>query len=223
VGALTYLNRGQALTGGDQTLGTADAGAGLLLTNLTYFPVLVQGVVGGWNLSWNDVLMPPLVPVMGVLVLGALVYRGLLDTWPRKLWAAGIALVALVAVPIAYLQSQRLGVGEVVQPRYVLPLLTLLVGVLGLGRRLGRPLALTKAPAVLIGVALSVSGVLGFWAYGHRFASGATVGLFDLDALTAPTSSLGVPLGVTTLVVTAATVVLVTGVLVLNDGRRWPE
>ena len=76
-GALTYLNRGQPLTGGDSTLGTADAGAGLLLTNLAYFPVLVQGVVGGWNLSWNDVLMPPLVPVVGVLILGALLYRGL--------------------------------------------------------------------------------------------------------------------------------------------------
>ncbi len=106
-GALTYLNRGQPLTGGDSTLGTADAGAGLLLTNLAYFPVLVQGVVGGWNLSWNDVLMPPLVPVVGVLILGALLYRGLQAPSRRTLVAAGIAALALVAVPIAYLQSQR--------------------------------------------------------------------------------------------------------------------
>ena len=221
VGVVTYLNRGQALTGGEQTLGSADAGTGLLLTNLAYFPVLVQGAVGGWNLSWNDVLMPPLVPVVGILVLGALAYRGLLDTWPRKLWAAGIALVALVAVPISYLQSQRLGVGEVVQPRYVLPLLTVLVGVLAIGPRLGRPLPMPRVPARVIGMAVSASAILGYWAYAHRFVAGSGRGLFDLDVLAVPVSSAGVPIWLTTLVVAAATVVLVTGVLVLNDGRRW--
>ena len=209
-GALTYLNRGQALTGGDQTLGTADAGAGLLLTNLAYLPVLVQGAVGGWNLSWNDVLMPPLVPVVGVLVLGALAYRGLLDTWPRKLWATGLALLALVAVPIAYLQSQRLGVGEVVQPRYLLPLLTLLVGVLCLGPRLGTPLRLPRVPAVLLGLGLSVSAVLGYWAYLHRFVAGAGVGLFDPAVVTSAEA------GPLLLVTAVATALLVVGVVSLS-------
>lgn len=218
-GALTYLNRGQPLTGGDSALGTTDAGAGLLLTNLAYFPVLVQGVVGGWNLSWNDVLMPPYVPIAGVLVLGALLYRGLEAPSRRTLVAAGIAAAALVAVPIAYLQSQRLGVGEVVQPRYVLPLLTLLVGVVSVGPRLGRPLPLPTAPRWVIAVGLSLSGILAFWAYAHRFTSGSGIGLFAREALGA-SAGLGAPLWLTTLVVAASTAVLVTGVLVLNDERR---
>lgn len=209
VGVATYLNRGQALTGGEQTLGTTDAGAGLLLTNLAYFPVLVQGVVGGWNLSWNDVLMPPLVPIVGVLVLGALAYRGLLQTWPRKLWAAGLSLIALVAVPVAYLQSQRLGVGEVVQPRYLLPLLTVLVGVLALGPRLGRPLSMPRVPGIVLALALSISSTLGYWAYTHRFVAGNGVGLFDPDlllSLTALPSMLVVGFASTVLVIGAVLV-----------------
>jgi hypothetical protein len=219
-GLLTYFNRGQALTGGEQTLGTADAGIGLLLTNVTYLPLLVQGIVGGWNLGWNDVVMPPLVPVVGVLALGALAYRGLQEARPRKLWAATLALAALVAVPVAYLQSQRLGVGEVVQPRYLLPLLTLLVGVLCLGPRLRTPLPFPSVPRAVLLVALSASSVLAYWAYAHRFAAGANLGLFDPEALTLSTSGAGLPAWLTTLVVATATVVLVTGVLVLNDQRR---
>jgi len=213
-GVATYAFRGQPLTGGEVTLGTADAGGGLLLTNLAYFPVLVQGVVGGWQLSWNDVLMPPLVPVVGVLVLGALAYRGLLDTWPRKTWALAVALIALVAVPLAYLQSQRLGVGEVVQPRYILPLLALLIGVLSLGPRLGRPPALPGAPAVLIGVGLSASAILGYWAYVHRFIAGNGVGLFDPDVLVSASALPGL------VAVGASSALLVWGALSLSWGER---
>ena len=225
-GALTYLNRGQPLTGGESTLGTADAGAGLLLTNLAYFPVLVQGVVGGWNLSWNDVVMPPLVPVVGVLILGALLYRGLQAPSRRTLVAAGIAALALVAVPIAYLQSQRLGVGEVVQPRYVLPLLTLVVGVVSVGPRLGRPLPMPRVPGVLVAVALSISAVLGFWAYAHRFFAGTTVGLFDPKVDPAWANGVGIHAWLVVLVTAAASVALVWGTVWLSrspEPRRSPD
>jgi hypothetical protein len=78
-----------------------------------------------------------------------------------------------------------------------------------------------RVPAAVIGVALSASAILGYWAYAHRFAAGSGRGLFDLDVLDLPISSAGIPMWLTTIVVAAATVVLVTGVLVLNDGRRW--
>ena len=219
-GIATYLNRGQPLTGGDSTLGTAEAGGGLLLTNLAYFPVLVQGVVGGWNLGWNDAVMPPLVPVVGVLILGALLYRGLQAPSRRTLVAAGIAFAALVVVPIAYLQSQRLGVGEVVQPRYLLPLLTLLVGVVCLGPRLGTVLPLPRIPATLLAVGLSGSAVLGFWAYAHRFFAGSTVGLFDPKVSAEWVTASGVPLIVTVPLTMTASVVLVVGTVMLSSRPR---
>ena len=193
------------------TMGTTDAGAGLFLTNLVYLPTLFQGIVGGWNLGWNDTLMPPFIPVIGTIVVGALLYRGLQEPTGRKLAAAAMAAGALVVVPIVFLQSQRLGVGEVVQPRYLLPLLTLLVGVVSLGSRLGRPLRLPVTPAVLIAVGLTLSAVLGFWANAHRYFAGNGFGLFDPKVEPAWTTATGVPLAVISVVTIIATAVFISG------------
>ena len=192
-------------------MGTTDAGAGLLLTNLVYLPTLFQGIVGGWNLGWNDTLMPPYIPVIGTVVIGALLYRGLQEPTGRKLVATAMAAGALVVVPIVFLQSQRLGVGEVVQPRYLLPLLTLLIGVVSLGPRLGRPLRLPVTPAILIAVGLTLSAVLAFWANAHRYFAGSGFGLFDPKVEPAWTTSTGIPLAVVAVVTIVATAVFISG------------
>ena len=123
-----------------------------------------------------------------------------------------------MAVPIAYLQSQRLGVGEVVQPRYVLPLLTLVVGVVSVGPRLGRPLPMPRVPGALIAAGLSVSGILAFWAYAHRFVAGPDVGLFDPSFDVAWVTGVGVPLPVTFAVTVLTTALLVGGTVWLSAG-----
>lgn len=192
-------------------LGTTDAGAGLLLTNLVYLPTLFQGIVGGWNLGWNDTLMPPLIPIIGTVVVGALLYRGLQEPTARKLVTAALAAGALVAVPIVFLQSQRLGVGEVVQPRYLLPLLTLLVGVVSLGPRFGRPLPLPVTPAIIMAVGLTVSAVLAFWANAHRYFAGSGFGLFDPKVEPAWTTATGIPLAAIAVVTIVATAVFISG------------
>jgi len=215
VAAFTYLSRGEVVAGGTG-MGSADPGAGLLLTNLAYLPVLIQGAVGGWALGWNDTILPPWVPVAGTLVLGALAYRGLAQASRRQLVAAGLALGALVAVPIGFLQANGLGVGEVVQPRYLLPLLTLLVGVLALGPRLGIPLPMPIVPGWAIAVGLSVSAVLAFWANAHRYFAGNTVGLFDPKVSPAWIGWLGVPVWLVALVVAVSTVALVAGSVMMS-------
>ena len=192
-------------------MGTTDAGAGLFLTNLVYLPTLFQGIVGGWNLGWNDTLMPPFIPVIGTVVVGALLYRGLQEPTARKLVAAALAAGALVAVPIVFLQSQRLGVGEVVQPRYLLPLLTLLLGVVSLGPRLGRPLRLPVTPAIIIAVGLTLSALLAFWANAHRYFAGNGFGLFDPKVEPAWSTSSGIPLLVIAVMTVLATAVYVSG------------
>ena len=193
-------------------MGTTDAGAGLFLTNLVYLPTLFQGIVGGWNLGWNDTLMPPFIPVIGTVVVGALLYRGLQEPTARKLVTAALAAGALVAVPIVFLQSQHLGVGEVVQPRYLLPLLTLLLGVVSLGPRLGRPLRLPVTPAIIIVVGLTLSALLAFWANAHRYFAGNGFGLFDPKVEPAWSTSSGIPLLVIVVMTVLATAVYVSGI-----------
>jgi hypothetical protein len=192
-------------------MGTTEAGAGLFLINLVYLPTLFQGIVGGWNLGWNDTLMPPFIPVIGTVVVGALLYRGLQEPTARKLVTAALAAGALVAVPIVFLQSQRLGVGEVVQPRYLLPLLTLLLGVVSLGPRLGRPLRLSVTPAIIMAVGLTLSALLAFWANAHRYFAGNGFGLFDPKVDPAWSTSTGLPLLVIVVMTVLATAVYVSG------------
>jgi hypothetical protein len=217
VAAAAYLTAGTPGSGVDgETLGTAEPGLGLLLTNAAYLPVLFQGIVGGWALGWNDTIMPPLIPVFGTLVMGALIYRGL--TWMdrRKAAASLVSAAALVLIPLAFLQKEGLGVGEVVQPRYVLPLMAILLATLGLGPRIGVPLAFPRLPATVIGIGLAGSAVLAFWANAHRYFAGSGFGLFDPKVDPAWVSSSGIPLAVTVIVGVAGTVAFVGGAVLMS-------
>ena len=193
-------------------MGDTHAGAGLFLTNLVYLPTLFQGIVGGWNLGWNDTLMPPFIPVIGTALVGALLYRGLQEATVRKLAATALAAGSLILVPLIFLQSQGLGVGEVVQPRYLLPLLTLLVGVVSLGPRFGRPLPLPVTPAIVMAVGVTLSAVLAFWANAHRYFAGSGFGLFDPKVEPAWTTATGIPLAVIAVVTIVATAVFISGI-----------
>ena len=82
--------------------------------------------------------MPPFVPVVGHPRRGRAALPRPAGTRPDEPSSApALAAAALVAVPIVFLQANGLGVGEVVQPRYLLPLLTILVAVVSLGHDLG--------------------------------------------------------------------------------------
>ena len=195
------------------TLGTAEAGIGLLLTNLAYLPVLFQGIVGGMALGWNDTVMPPLIPVVGTVVVGGLLYLGARQADRRTLVAAGLALAALILVPIAFLQAQHLGVGEVVQPRYLLPLLTLLVAAISISPSIDDAIELRRAPAVCIAIMLTLSAVLAFWANAHRYLIGSDAPLFDRGLVPEWQPLVGLPLIVIGLVTAVATAVFIAGAL----------
>lgn len=161
-----------------EPMGAAERGIGLLLTNVTYVGVYVQGVVGGWPLSWNDVVLPPGIPIIGTLVLGAVIALGMRTMTVRKAWALGLAAVTLIVVPLAFLQREGLGVGDVVQPRYIAPLLLLVVMI-----------ALLDADVFPRGVrwamtiGLAVNASMAWWVFTHRFAYGSTVGWFDAEVI----------------------------------------
>ncbi len=222
-GALNYLaisSTSHAEQGVDAAFqGTAEAGVGLLLTNLVQLPVLVQGILGSWGLGWNDTPMPPLVWFTGTVVLGAALYRGLAELRGRRLVAAGMAAAALVVVPIGFLQVQRLGVGELVQPRYLLPLLTLLVATVSLGPDLDRPLALPRVPAILGAVAVSASAILAWWANVQRYLVGTGEPLFDRTMTSDWSLPLGLPLAAALALTVLSTVGFVGGTLWAVLGR----
>ncbi len=221
----TFGAPGSGVTGG---MGGTEPGIGLLLTNIVYLPVYLSGAMGSMALGWNDTALPPMVFVFGVLVLGALVYRGVQVLPARKLIASLFSLAALILVPLVFLQREGLGVGEVVQARYVLPLIVVLFATLSLSmpywraNHLGLPMA--RAGAWLIGVAMASAASASLWVHAHRYAAGSTRGLFDIDLELEWTGLLGAPLPLVVAVGVGATIAYVTAAMIglYRDGQsEW--
>ena len=199
--------------GGDAISGESDSGVGLLLTNMTQLPQLFQGIVGG-ALGWFDTAMPASVTFIGVLAVGALLYRGLAQADRRQIIALAIAASALVLVPLAYLQSQQLNVGELVQPRYILPLLTVLVATASLSVKPIHKLSLPLAPALLLGVLLSISAMVAYWTNIQRYIAGQQHPLIEGTLPIKWNPLLDLPLIPVNIVTAAATAVWVIGLFI---------
>ena len=198
IGIVQYLTFGTPGSGEKGGMGGTQPGLGLLLTNIVYLPVYFSGAVGAMALGWNDTFLPPLVFVFGLLGLGALVYRGVAAVPRRKAAALVVATGALIVIPLVFLQREGLGVGEVVQARYLLPLMLLLFLTLSLavpfaGRNDGG-IALPRAMVWLLAIGMTASGGLSLWVNAHRYSSGSERGLFDIDLVLEWTGITGLPL-----------------------------
>ncbi len=130
---ITFLSAGQtgdALGGGMGEEGNDVSGITLIVQNFVHLPGLFAGALGmGWGLGWLDTTMPPLVWSITIFVFCGLLFLALRwQGWRKMLALAGVA-GALVLIPMYILYSGGLFVGSQVQPRYLLPLMTLLVAV----------------------------------------------------------------------------------------------
>lgn len=201
---------GVGFGGGGSPLGSADAGMGLLLTNVVHLPVLLQGMVGGWALGWNDAAMPPAVFVSGVFVLGMLALRGLQVASPRVAVATALCALGLIGVPLLFLQIQQLGVGELVQPRYLLPLLTIAIATVSLGADDGTPAPMRPLVAGVIALITFATATVAHWTLLHRYVAGTDQPLIalDLDLQWHPVTSV-VPTLLATAIATAVFIALV--------------
>lgn len=106
----------------------------LLYNNILNYPSLIGGFSGlSWGLGWLDTAMPPLASYPAFASACALLLVGLRRMRPAKAAAMAVVGLPLVFIPFYILQMQMQYVGEYVQPRYILPLWTVLIaiGVLG--------------------------------------------------------------------------------------------
>ena len=153
---------------------------GLFLANLINVPQLWVGAVGGWGLGWLDTAMPHAVWVgtFGVLV-GAVALA--LSSRDRRSAIAMLGLLALLFLVPAYILTQSNAlVGGYVQPRYILPLLLIFVGVAVLQTGPGwRP----PRSAVLIGlVTVTLANSLALYVNIRRYVTGIDTFALNLDS-----------------------------------------
>ncbi len=219
-GAVTYFMVTPVEASGQ--LGTSEHTSNLLWTNLIQFPYLVQGIVGGWPLGWNDTVLPAFVSVIGLLVIGAIAYVGLSHVWANKAVALTVTFIAFIGFPLVFMQTQGIAVGEVVQSRYLLPLFAVLITVVMIPARVKTPIQIQRVPAILIVCGLWISTSLAIWVNAHRYSSVATDGsngvndVFSVNIVW----SYGPPLIVTITVAVLAGVVFVAGVFMGSSERH---
>jgi len=107
-------------------------GSAQLFYNALNVPLLWAGAFGEWGLGWLDTAMPAVVLFCA---LGAAVIAGMLGLRRmslRKGVVVAVTGLVLWLLPLYVLQRGGDLVGEQVQPRYLLPLIVLLGGLLAL-------------------------------------------------------------------------------------------
>lgn len=157
------------------------SGFSLLAYNLLNIPFLWAGNFGEWGLGWLDTAMPSIVPFAAIAALVAVAFSGLGRLWGRKLVVTiGVGLV-LWLLPVYVLQQGGDTLGEAVQPRYILPLLVLFVGLVLLGRS-GQMLRFSRPQLVLVSMALILVNFLALHFNLRRYLTGIDDQGGNLDA-----------------------------------------
>lgn len=154
-----------------------------LFPNLMNLPSLWNGAISGaWGLGWQDVPLPALAQFLVLMAFFGLFFLGLRHTgWRKALMLAGVATM-LVVVPLYVLFQSKTWVGQAVQPRYLVPLVVVLLGVALVSQRQDRALRLSIAQSVVVGVGLVVAYALDLHVMLRRFTTGIDVGGLNLDA-----------------------------------------
>ena len=95
---------------------------------VTSLPSIITGVFGGWGLGSLETTMPPVTYVGSFVIVLALLFYGL--RFVNLPEAVSIFLIGLFAfiVPFFVVLRSNLRVGEWLQPRYILPIFYVLIG-----------------------------------------------------------------------------------------------
>lgn len=156
---------------------------GVLAYNLVSIPQLWTGVFGSWGLGWRMEVWPGFYLVEFATIA---VFIGLASLGIRSMpWRKATMLIALVAtlyvVPLYILTRGVSVVGENVQPRYIVPLVVVLGGLilLGVGDRALRPGRWHVIPAMVL---LSAANAVALYTTLRRYVTGFDVQQLSLES-----------------------------------------
>lgn len=185
--ALFVLTSRQSLSAVNGFTGSAGAdgapidGFALLAYNLLNIPSLWAGALGTWGLGWFDTEMPAIVAFGSIGCFVAIAFTGFGSLGRRKAIALAALGVVLVVAPVYVLTRGGDPVGAEVQPRYVLPLIVMLAGllVLSAGSRVFR---LGRGQLILVVTTLSVAQFVALQINMRRYITGTDVGGVNLNS-----------------------------------------
>lgn len=137
------------------------------------FPALFSGMFGyAFGLGWLDTAVYSVTAYPVALIIGFLGLSGLGRMSVPKALAAAVIFLPMIALPMMTLYRTRLIVGESVQPRYILPLMPMLLAVLLTDRAVDGVVRLSRVQAVFVWLALTVATTAAMYANARRYVTG---------------------------------------------------
>lgn len=182
-----FLTTGQsgALGGiGDSVPLPGRSGLTLLAQNAYNYPGLLLGVFGvGWGLGWLDTGIPSSAGALATAIPFALLVLSSSTFWRRKAIAVTLVALPILILPLYILQSGGNVVGENVQPRYLLPLVMVGLGLCLLGRgESPGGWSVGGGGLALLAAAATIANLMALQANTRRYVTGVDLPNFDLDA-----------------------------------------
>lgn len=172
-------SQGGAAASGGLTRGLEPEPFGrLLFINGMNVPELWVGAFGGFALGWFDTPMPAIVWVFSAGIFAAAVFAGMkLRQRGKSLAASALALV-LYFYPLYLLVSSGAYVGEYIQPRYILPLLTMFAAILLMT---SDRLRFSRAQVITAIAALSIANSVALHTNIRRYVTGLDIKGWNLN------------------------------------------
>jgi hypothetical protein len=140
--------------------------------NLLRLPDLIVGAFGSWGLGWLDTPLPSSVWAVTFGIYSALLFGAIRYFTARQSIALALVFSALIAIPMFALHASGLVVGQFVQPRYLLPLLGLMLAVALFRESKSSGLKLSRGQVWLIGFGLIVTNSISLHTNLRRYLTG---------------------------------------------------
>jgi hypothetical protein len=166
-----------ALRGIDFGVGQNDVTLpGLLIRS----PELYLGAFGQMGLGWMDTPMRSMVWAVTFGIYVAVIFSSMRFFDRRQSIAAFLALFALVVVPVQFLWANNLSVGQIVQPRYLLPMIALLASISLHRKSSDLSTRFSRGQLWVIGFGLFIANTLALQTNLRRYITGLDVNQISL-------------------------------------------
>ena len=153
----------------------------LLFHNFIFLPTFWNGAVGSWGLGWLDTALSPAVPLLVFSVAFCLSVAGLQDGRRVRLLSFWVVFIAINAIPLYVLTRAGHLVGETVQPRYILPLMYLAMGLALVRERPNQKLPISSKTITAFMILLSLAQSIALHQNIRRYVTGTEVIDINLD------------------------------------------
>ena len=184
----SYLGAGQSAAFSSGLMGSTSIGRSpfsALFGNLLRLPVFFMGALGAprsmGDLGWLDTPMPELVSGLVLFTAAGVIVFSLKNRSRFESLALILCIFAMLLTPIAMLYMDNAIVGELVQARYVLPLILLAMGVLTSGIRKDALSLMPRKFRIIGGLFLSIAYAVALHTNMRRYITGNDISHWNLN------------------------------------------